>query len=151
MKTININGRNFLVTEQWTNESGDFLEGTFLNPEKQMNTYKIKANNGLHSNKVTLVFTVDTETLRMAKEAGQLKLKNDGYPYGRVETITELGPSKAPSPAKTDMDLYHEVMTKPKDPTRKRFELEGIQRPTGCGYGPGCGLCIAPRPVRDNY
>lgn len=63
-----------------------------------MNTYKIKALEGQRK----LIFTVDAETLLKAQEAARTKLRNEGFRYALIDTITEMGPSKEPSPAKTE-------------------------------------------------
>lgn len=57
-----------------------------------MNTYKIKAISG---RELKLVFTVDANTLLEAQDTARKKLGKEGHRYALIDTITELGPSKA--------------------------------------------------------
>jgi hypothetical protein len=71
-----------------------------------MNDYKIKAL-GARGGQTTFYFTVQAEGLTDAKAIAEKRMRKEGYSYPHIDKVTELGPSKAPSPAETP---------RPKDP-----------------------------------
>lgn len=98
-----------------------------------MNTYKIKALDG---NK-KLIFTVDAENLLAAQDEGRKKMKREGIRNGLLDTITELGPSKASSPAKPEfcgLAAGHQIACRVNE-----------------GAVPGKLICGAPLPAKQRY